>query len=273
MQMLSRRVPALPALFVAALLASGCEGSDVPYVPTPDDVVHKMLEMGRVGPGDVVYDLGSGDGRIVIAAVRDFKAARAVGIEYDGTLIYESTKNAEAASVSDRAKFVQGNIFEADFSEATVLTMYLLTKINLQLRPRILSELKPGTRVVSHQFSMLEWEPDESASIGLRKVYLWIVPAQAAGTWRGTVNGAAFELALTQRFQEVAGAVSMTAGSGPVDIREATLSGDRLRFVARLPQGPRRVDMQFDGRVRGDSLTGTLTVDGRTSNLQATRER
>src|SRR5690606_7202041 len=120
MKILSRRVPALPALLAVMLLASGCEGSDVPYVPTPDEVVHKMLEMGRVGPGDVLYDLGSGDGRIVIAAVRDFKAARAIGIEYDGNLIYESTKNAEAADVSDRAKFIQGNIFETDFSQATV---------------------------------------------------------------------------------------------------------------------------------------------------------
>lgn len=267
----SRHLAALPLLLAVTILAPACQGRDVPYVPTPDPVVSKMLEMGRAGPGDIVYDLGSGDGRIVIAAARDFNAARAVGIDIDSELIFASRKSAEAAGVGDRAIFIQQNIFETDFSEATVLTMYLLTRINLALRPRILSQLKPGTRVVSHQFSMGDWQPDETASIGLRRVFLWIVPAKAAGLWRGTLDGRDVRLRLVQTYQKVGGRISMDGAGEPAPLDGATLVGDRLRFSARLPQGGRPVAVQLDGRVEGDRLAGTLTVDGRASTLVARR--
>jgi len=268
----SRRLAALPLLIAVTILASACQGRDVPYVPTPDQVVRKMLEMGKAGPGDIVYDLGSGDGRIVIAAVRDFNVARAVGIDIDSELIYASQRSAEAAGVGDRATFIQQNIFETDFSEATVLTMYLLTRINLELRPRILSQLKPGTRVVSHQFSMGDWEPDETASVGLRRILLWIVPAKAEGRWRGTLDGRDVQLQLVQTYQKVGGRMSLDEVSEPVRLDGATLVGDRLRFAALVPQGGRTVPVQLDGRIQGDRLAGTLTIDGRTSRLQAMRE-
>lgn len=267
---------AIPALAAAAMLASGCQQwwwGDVPYLPTPEPVVEKMLQMARVGPGDVVYDLGSGDGRIVVAAVRDFNATKAVGVEIDSSLIYQSERNAEAAGVADRTIFVQQDIFKMDFSEASVLTMFLLTEINLKLRPRILSTLKPGTRVVSHRFDMGDWEPDETARIDMRGVYLWIVPAQVDGTWRWTAGGRAFRTEFSQHYQKVTGEVQSGTDGTAGAIEDGVLRGDRLRFTGHVPQAGRTVAMQFDGRVEGGQIVGTLTVDGRASPAKATRAR
>ena len=147
---------------------------DVPYVPTPQAVVDKMLEVAKVGPRDVVYDLGSGDGRIVIAAAK--KGARAVGIDIDEQRIWEANNNAIAAGVAERVQFRQQDIFKADFREATVVTMYLLTGVNMKLRPRLLAELKPGTRIVSHAFDMGDWKPLETYKVGSSTVYYWVIP-------------------------------------------------------------------------------------------------
>ena len=155
--------------FVATALAR-----DVPYVPTPQAVVEKMLEVAKVGPGDLVYDLGSGDGRIVIAAAK--KGARGVGIDIDEQRIWEAKNNAIAAGVADRVQFRQEDIFKTDFREATVVTMYLLTSVNLRLRPRLLAELKPGTRIVSHAFDLGDWKPLETHKVGSSTVYYWVVP-------------------------------------------------------------------------------------------------
>ena len=148
---------------------------DIFYVPTPPDVVDAMLEVAGVGPDDVVYDLGSGDGRIVIAAARDY-GARGVGIDIDPQRIAEARENAEQAGVSNRVTFMEGDMFEADLSEATVVALYLLTELNLRLRPKLLSELEPGDRVVSHAFGMGDWEPEQLLDIDGRKVYYWRVP-------------------------------------------------------------------------------------------------
>jgi SAM-dependent methyltransferase len=147
---------------------------DVPYVPTPDAVVSKMLEMAKVGPKDVVYDLGSGDGRIVIAAAK--KGARAVGVDIDPERIAESNANARSAGVTKRVKFVQQNLFDTDFREASVVTLYLLPGVNMKLRPKLLTQLRPGTRIVSHSFNMGEWKPARSEVVDGANVYLWIVP-------------------------------------------------------------------------------------------------
>ena len=147
---------------------------DVPYVPTPHAVVEKMLEVAKVGPQDVVYDLGSGDGRIVIAAAK--KGARGVGIDIDDQRVWEAKNNALAAGVAERVQFRQEDIFQTDFREATVVTMYLLTSVNLRLRPRLLAELKPGTRIVSHAFDLGDWKPLETHKVGSSTVYYWVVP-------------------------------------------------------------------------------------------------
>ena len=147
---------------------------DVPFVPTPERVVAKMLEVAKVGPRDVVYDLGSGDGRIVIAAAK--KGARAVGIDIDPERIREARENARRAGVTKRVEFREGDLFKADFSDATVVTLYLLSGVNLKLRPKLLAELKPGTRIVSHGFDMGDWKPTGTYSVGSSTVYYWVVP-------------------------------------------------------------------------------------------------
>lgn len=149
---------------------------DVPYVASPMEVVHAMLEMAKTGKGDVVYDLGCGDGRIVIAAVRDHGAARGVCVEIDPLLVEEAREHAREAGVEDRIRFIEGDLFEVDLSPATVVTLYLLPDVNLRLRPKLLRELRPGSRVVSSSFDMGEWEPQESDRVWGKNIYLWTIP-------------------------------------------------------------------------------------------------
>ena len=148
---------------------------DVPYVPTPPEVVEAMLKLGNVGPGDIHYDLGCGDGRIVIAAVQKSGAARGTGYDIDPERIKEANDNARQAGVTDKVKFIIGNLFEADFHDATVVTLYLLPEVNLKLRPKLLKDLKAGSRIVSHQFDMGDWVPDEKIQVNGRTVYRWTV--------------------------------------------------------------------------------------------------
>jgi ubiquinone/menaquinone biosynthesis C-methylase UbiE len=158
------------SLFVPCALAR-----DVPFVPTPEKVVDRMLEVAKVGPNDVVYDLGSGDGRIVIAAAKKH-GARGVGIDIDPERVKEARANARSAGVSDRVEFREADLFKTDLGEATVVTLYLLSSVNLQLRPKLLSELKPGTRIVSHAFDMGDWKPLKTEKVGSSTVYYWVVP-------------------------------------------------------------------------------------------------
>ena len=151
---------------------------DVIYVPTPPEVVAAMLKVAKVGPGDIVYDLGSGDGRIVIAAIRDFGALRGTGIDIDPVRIKEANENAERARLTDRVRFLNQDLFETDLREATVVTLYLLPWLNLKLRPKLLAELKPGSRIVSHSFDMGDWKPEQTLNINGRMVYFWTVPAR-----------------------------------------------------------------------------------------------
>jgi SAM-dependent methyltransferase len=225
-------------------------GKDVMWVPTPDAAVDRMLAMAGVGPRDLVYDLGSGDGKIAIAAARRF-GARAVGIEYAAEMVELSRANALKAGVGDRVRFRQADLFASDFSEATVVTLYLLTTINLKLRPQIL-EMRPGTRVVSHMFRMGDWEPDESARVGSSDVYLWVVPAQVAGTW--TVSrglGPPFELVLDQHFQQVSGSARVAGERVP--LASVALRGEAIRIEFRGAAGAREV---LGGRVAGDRMVG-----------------
>ncbi len=171
----------LVLLFCLPLLGAQWEGQvgDVPYVPTPPEVVEAMLKLAQVKKGDIVYDLGCGDGRIVVMAAQKF-GARAVGVDINPVRIKEAEENARNAGVTDRVRFIQGNLFEADIKEATVVTLYLLSDVNLKLRPRLLKELKPGSRIVSHSFDMGDWKPDKQIEVDYRRVYLWTVPANKA---------------------------------------------------------------------------------------------
>ncbi|HZO03259.1 MAG TPA: class I SAM-dependent methyltransferase [Burkholderiales bacterium] len=165
----------LCALFLAVPFLSPTLARDVPYVPTPEKVVEGMLQLAKVGPKDVVYDLGSGDGRIVIAAAKKH-GARGVGIDIDPQRIKEARDNARRAGVGDRVEFREGDLFKADISEASVVTIYLLSGVNMQLRPKLLAELKPGTRIVSHAFDMGDWKPAAMQKVGTSTVYYWVVP-------------------------------------------------------------------------------------------------
>src|SRR3954469_15955441 len=173
-------------LFLAAVPARAQFKFDVPYVPTPHVVVEEMLRLANVGPADFVMDLGSGDGRILIAAARKF-GARGIGVDLDPERIEESNYNAQTDGVSDRVTFQQQDLFKFDFSRATVVTMYLLPRVNMQLRPRLLNDLKPGTRIVSHDFDLEDWQPDQKSTVR-KNVFLWIVPAKVDGRWRMSIS-------------------------------------------------------------------------------------
>jgi hypothetical protein len=200
-----------------------------------------MLDMTKVTASDVVYDLGSGDGRTVIAAAK--RGARAVGIEYNPDMVELSKRNAEKAGLAGKTTFMKADLFETDFSQATVITMYLLPSINVKLRPKILN-LKPGTRVVSHAFTMEEWTADQTESFDGRTAYMWIVPAKVEGQWQLPQG----ELALTQNFQMVAGTLRGSSGSTPVT--NGKLRGDQISFTAG--------NTEYSGRVSGNSIEGTM---------------
>lgn len=219
---------------------------DVPYVPTPEAVVLRMLQIAEVGPEDYVIDLGSGDGRIPIAAVRDFRAREALGIDLNPQRIAEAEQNAEMAGLTDRVRFVEGDLFEQDISSASVLTMYLLPRVNLRLRPVILERMAPGTRVVSHAFTMDDWEADHSEMVQGSYIYLWIVPARVEGQWEvQNGQGERFTVQLRQRFQMIDGSVQDGPYSAPLAGR---LNGAQLT----LDMGGER----YVGRVDGDRIEG-----------------
>jgi len=247
----------------------GQEGKDVIWVPTPDTLVERMLQMAMVGPNDFVVDLGSGDGKIAIAAARDFKA-QALGVEFNPQMVALSRQAAAQAGVTDRVRFEEGDIFKVDFTQASVVTMYLLPALNLKLRPQLLA-MRPGTRIVSHQFTMGSWEPDDSSSVEDRPGYLWIVPAPVGGTWalrtRGPEGESEARIALSQAFQKVSGRARM--GELNAGIRSARLVGDRLTFELMDMRGILR---RYDGRVSGDRIDGsTLAATGGIGSFTANR--
>ena len=210
---------------------SGQAGKDVMWVPTPDEVVEKMLDVVQVQPGDRLIDLGSGDGKIVIRAAKRF--ANAKGIEYNPDMVAFSKTMAQKAGVD--VELVQGDIFASDFSNADVVTMYLLPYLNMRLRPTLLA-MRPGTRVVSHSFHMGEWKADEHVEAANRDVYFWRVPANIEGSWRFTVgNGPGPTVKIRQRFQEIEGEALWGNRASP--LTEATVRGARVTFVLSDPWG------------------------------------
>jgi hypothetical protein len=249
---------ALLAAPSSAQVVVGQDGKDVVYLPTPPELVDKMLDVAGVTPADYVIDLGSGDGRIVIAAAK--RGARALGIEYDGPLVDLSKRTAAREGVSDRATFVQADLFESDFSQATVLTMFLLSDIMLKLRPAIL-DMKPGTRVVTNSFGMEEWSPDETVTIDRCTTWctahLWIVPARVEGTWRLPQG----ELTLKQTFQDLSGTLASAGQSVPVLF--GRVRGDQIVFTAG--------GAEYAGRIADGAMQGSVTREGRTESWKGTK--
>jgi SAM-dependent methyltransferase len=236
-------------------------GKDVAWWPTSQVLVDKMLDMAKVTSEDFVIDLGSGDGRTVITAAK--RGARALGIEYNPNLVALSKRNAAKENVGERTQFVEGDLFESDFSQATVITMFLSDTLNLRLRQRILN-LKPGTRVLSTSFTMGEWKPDETVSVQENKgcssyctALLWIVPAKVEGTWK-LLEG---EITFTQRFQRFSG--TFKSGSNNVAIKNGQLSGDLISFSIG--------DAYYTGRVNGDTIEGIYESGGVTSKWKTAK--
>ncbi len=233
---------------------------DVPYEPTLNAMVEAMLRLARVGPGDFVIDLGSGDGRILIAAAKKH-GARGFGVDLDPQRVKESIANAKEAGVADRVQFYQRNLFDTKIAEATVVTMYLLPRVNLELRPRLLAELRPGTRVVSHDFDMGEWKPDLRATVrGAAGVaYYWVIPAQSGGRWKaqvGTARGnVEYEFDITQKFQEIQ-LVAKRAGK-PVLVISPRLDGNAIEFIL-VDHDDASYRRRFDGIVTGGVMEGKV---------------
>ncbi len=248
----------------------GQRGKDVIWLPTPDAVVARMLQMASVGSRDYVIDLGSGDGRTVIMAAEKF-GAHGLGIEYNPDMVALSIRNAELAGVTHKVKFVEADIFESNFSQATVITMYLLPSLNLKLRSKIL-DLRPGTRVVSHSFDMAEWQPDQTITVGERKAHLWIVPAEVAGNWELTLpterGEETWTLKLDQDFQMLYGRVGLPTGS--VRLLDGRIRGTEIRFHFIDGSGTRR---EVVGSAFGNRMKGTLrNQDGTSLSWSAVRE-
>lgn len=236
----------------------GQEGKDVVWVPTSQALVDRMLDMAKLTAKDIHFDLGSGDGRTVITAAK--RGADATGVEYNPDMVALSRRNAQKEGVGDKAKFIQGDIFETDFSKATVITLFLLPELNVKLRPKIL-EMKPGTRVVSNSFTMGDWQADRTQNATEKEgctayctAYLWIVPAQVEGKWK-LPDG---ELVLKQTYQKLAGTLN-----GKTPISKGTVNAERVTFTAG--------GAQYTARVNGDKMTGTVKSGSNSSNFTATR--
>ncbi len=231
----------------------GQSGKDVVWVPSPDQLVDKMLDMAKVTPADYLMDLGSGDGRTVIAAAK--RGVRALGVEYNPDMVLLSRRNAEQAGTKGLATFVEGDIFLTDLTKATVITLFLLPDLNVKLRPTILT-MKPGTRIVSNTFRMGDWTPDETVELGCGSyctAFLWIVPAKVEGSWK-SVQG---DLVLKQEYQMISG----TMGAAP--LANGKLSADQISFSAN--------GTQYTGRVAGNSIEGTFKSSTGSGPWKATR--
>lgn len=260
------RIAAL-LLATVAFCASAEEDGKPPFITTPSDVVERMLRLAGAGPSDLVVDLGSGDGRIVIDAARKF-GARGLGIELDERLVAESRIRVRDAKLADRVSIVHGDVLRVDFSQASIVTVYLLPFLINRLQSRFLDELAPGTRVVSHAFQMTGWKPDHAETMRIAQahqgqgaesvLFLWVVPAKARGAW----EGGAWRLRIQQNFQEVE--VEASEGGRPVGVTRASLSGRELDWEGR--------DVQFKGRIEGARITGELTRQGRSTPLELRRQ-
>jgi len=266
------------ALFITTVFLFACathpysQDLDVPYVPTPQPVVDRMLELALVDSSDYVIDLGSGDGRIVISAAK--QGATGHGIDLDPQRIREARENARKANVDDRVIFMQDDIFVTDFSQASVITMYLLSSVNKKLRPRLLEELRPGTRVVSHSFDMDEWKADHSETVdeqvgGYHRIYLWIIPARMDGRWTWSMEGDDYTMDVSQEFQEIE--LDVKAGRNDLEVGKSVLRGKRITFTA--DHG--RNNYVFSGHIEDNQIQGTVQIrsgnDERIESWSATK--
>jgi hypothetical protein len=242
---------ALAAVVSASGIAQESRAPDVHFVPTPREVVTAMLQVAKVGRKDVLYDLGSGDGRIVITAARKY-GARGTGIDIDPTRIKESRRGARKAGVTSKVQFRQGDLFETDLRDASVVTLYLLPTLNVRLRPKLYRELQPGSRVVSHAFDMGQWKPDSTFMVSTNAVFYWVMPANGGGEWLLTApGGKEYNLSLRQRFQDLEGTAERNGMHMPIS--PTRIKGDKVTLEIADPGGT----VRLVGRIKGDTMSGT----------------
>ena len=266
-------VRAATVLLVGHLAATGIaqDYGDPPYVQTPRNVMDKMLELAKLRPGDVVVDLGSGDGRMVITAAKRY-GARGFGVDLDGRLVRLANANAVKAGVADRVKFFQRDLHDTDISRANAVTLYLLPEVNLMVRAKLLDTLRPGTRVVSHDYDMGKWQPDYQTELAApgktvgavkrSKIFYWVVPGIAAGHWYWTIGRdgrpVVFDLMLDQTFQKVTGALTIDGAHAMLE--SATLDGNRLHLVAVTDADPPQARYEFTGEIINHAIEGGARV-------------
>jgi hypothetical protein len=268
------RVAGAAAILIPSLLVPHADAQQprVPYVPTPQEVVERMLQIAKVTAKDYLIDLGSGDGRIVVTAAKKH-GARGFGVDLNPERIREANENAKAAGVLDKVSFYQRDLFETDLSEATVITMYLLPRVNMELRPKLL-DLKPGTRIVSHDFSMEDWKPDVHLKVDAKEkyggsggegdIYFWVIPAKVGGGWRWELPVAGkprvYQVTLNQKFQMLTGSVRVDGRDAP--IQNARLRGEQISFVFTAPVDGAPVKHEVSGSVDGETMAGTARLSG-----------
>jgi SAM-dependent methyltransferase len=272
-----------PIALMALLLSTACSTAnvaipaspaagpipDVVFVPTPFPVVDRMLDVARVGAGDMLFDLGSGDGRIVIAAAKRF-GIRAVGIDIDPRRIEESNFNADTAGVRSRVDFRIADLFETDLRQASVVTLYLLPALNVRLRPKLFEELKPGSRVVSHSFDMGDWKADSTLSVQARVIYYWMIPADVAGHWDLAWSTASGERHRTLRIEQKYQEITQASVDGGDTVAGPRVRGDSVYFFVGNAGNP--VATEFRGRVSGNTMTGTFTTGATSGTWRASRK-
>ena len=268
-------------LNVSAVQQYPIKPPEVPFVPTPMKVVEEMLKMADVQQDDFLYDLGCGDGRIVITAALT-KGCQGIGIDIDPQRIKESRQNAADKGVEDKVEFLLADLFEADISRASVVTLYLLSSVNLRLRPKLFRDLEPGTRVVSHDFTMDDWKPHKSLEIEVEtpanetfynesywdrhSIYFWIMPANVTGTWSWTMDSGTskkdYKLKLTQNFQEIEGTALEGSRSIPLTIPDGQIIGKSLKFSMEREVGGQTERLHFEGTVEGHTVEGLVRIEG-----------
>lgn len=249
-------------------------------MPSGDVVVDTMLKLGAVSGKDYLIDLGSGDGRIVIAAAKKF-GTHGFGVDLDDTLVRTANRHAEREGVKDRVTFHTRNVFDTDLGKATVITMYMSEAVNLRARP-LLFKLKPGTRIVSHDFDMAKWAPDQQLTVPVpgkpygppkSDIFLWIVPADASGRWRWQMPAGSGNISVDAQFEQTFQMIAGTAqvGGRPVLVRDARVRGETVGFTMMIERDGRAVRHDFSGRLDGDTLVGEVVVDGAKTPWRATR--
>jgi SAM-dependent methyltransferase len=255
--------------FVLFIYLDNSYPQDVPFVPTPYAVVEGMLELAEVDSNDIVYDLGCGDGRIVVVAAKKY-GATGVGVDSNPERIKESNENAKENDVTDKVEFREQNLFETDLSRASVVTIYLLSDVNIELRPKLFRELKPGTRLVSNSFDMDEWEPEERRVVGQRNIYLWKMPENFSGKWDGTSSGnnsENVELRLNQLFQKIDG--TLKVGKDQYKLSEIKHNGKELQFTFNRNNSDKNSEVRFEGTLNGNELSGIFnSYNGQSVNKE-----